>query len=129
MNLENVKADMELVNLYFEKIKFSRKETIVNGEYKVEVKRTFEQKDDLYIITMPFEIKKSDFSLSLVAVGKFRFNSNIEEMELRENMIKNNGAAIIFPFIRSQVAQVTAQPGMTPIVIPAINVTKIIDED
>lgn len=48
---------------------------------------------------------------------------------MRERMVKDNGAAIIFPFIRSQVAQITAQPGMMPIVLPAINVTKIIDED
>ena len=45
--------------------------------------------------------------------------------EWREEAIRNaNTVAIKFPFIRSQVTLLTSQPGMTPIVLPAINTQK-----
>lgn len=45
--------------------------------------------------------------------------------EWREEAIINaNTVAIMFPFIRSQVTLLTSQPGMTPIVLSAINTQK-----
>ena len=46
--------------------------------------------------------------------------------EWREEAIRNaNTVAIKFSFIRSQVTLLTSQPGMTPIVLPAINTQKL----
>ena len=37
--------------------------------------------------------------------------------------------SIIFPFIRSQVSLLTTQPGITPIMIPPINLNSLIDSE
>lgn len=129
MDIKEIKSEMELKNLYFQSIEFSRDAEIKDGDINISIKRKLEKKENLFQISMPLIIKKSDFSLSMVAVGIFDFTSNIEDEAVRENMIKNNGSAIIFPFIRSMVSQITAQPNMTPIVLPAINVTKMLDEE
>jgi preprotein translocase subunit SecB len=36
--------------------------------------------------------------------------------------------AILFPFVRSQISLITSQPGMMPVIIPAINVNALLDE-
>jgi preprotein translocase subunit SecB len=129
MDIKEIKADMELKNLYFTSVKFSRNPEINDGDFKINIKRKLEKKENFFQVSMPLIIQKNDFSLSLTAIGVFDFTSNIEDEAARENMLKINGSAIIFPFIRSFVAQITAQPNMTPIVLPPINVTKMIDEE
>lgn len=128
MDINQIKSDMQLENLYFKKISFQRDANIADGNVAMNIKRHYINNGDNFEMILLTEIKKEDFSLTIEAVGNFLFNSNIEDEDVRNNMIKNNGAAIMFPFIRSQIAQVTAQPGMMPIVMPAVNVTKMIDE-
>ena len=41
------------------------------------------------------------------------------------SIINTNTVAIMFPFIRSQVTLLTSQPGMIPIILPAINTQKL----
>lgn len=65
---------------------------------------------------------KSDLSVSIIANAHFEYETETYEKE--ESIIKANTVAIMFLFIRSQVTLLTTQPGMTPIVLPAINTTK-----
>ena len=37
-------------------------------------------------------------------------------------LIERNTLAIMFPYFRSYVSTLTTQPGMTPIVLPAMNI-------
>lgn len=74
---------------------------------------------------MKLNIEKDDLSVLVIAKAHFLYKADKDEME--ENIIKTNTVAIMFPFIRGQVTLLTTQPGMSPIVLPPINTTKIIE--
>lgn len=119
---------MQLENLYFPTITFSRQAVIADGELHMSVTRKTDKCDDKYSVQMTADIKNEDISLSVTAVGIFKFTSEIQDENMQNEMVRLNGAAIMFPFIRSQISQITAQPGMTPIVVPALNITKLIED-
>ena len=50
-----------------------------------------------------------------------------ETLNVPEKTIKKNVAAILFPYVRAQLTLVTSQPETEPIVLPAVNVSTIID--
>lgn len=60
--------------------------------------------------------------LELIAQADFLYES--DDYSREEAIINANTVAIMFPFFRSQVTLLTSQPGMTPIVLPAINTQK-----
>lgn len=51
----------------------------------------------------------------------------ITEQE-NNGLLEKNTIAIMFPYIRSYISSITTQPGMTPIVLPAINIVALIND-
>ena len=45
-----------------------------------------------------------------------------ETKQENQMLIERNTLAIMFPYFRSYVSTLTTQPGMTPIVLPAMNI-------
>lgn len=45
-----------------------------------------------------------------------------------KNLLEKNTIAIMFPYIRSYISSITTQPGMTPIVLPAMNIVAMIND-
>ena len=41
---------------------------------------------------------------------------------------RKNTIAILFPYVRSYISIITTQPGMTPIVLPAMNIVAMIND-
>ncbi len=128
MDINDMRAEMQLKNLYFPSITFKREAVVAGGELKIDVSRKLRHVDDAYEVQLTVDIAKDDISLSVIAIGVFVFTQAVQDEESRDDMAKINGAAIIFPFIRSQITSLTAQPGMAPIIIPALNITKLIDD-
>ena len=60
-------------------------------------------------------------NIELVAEAQFLYESD----DYSKEVINTNTVAIMFPFIRSQVTLLTSQPGMVPIILPAINTHKL----
>lgn len=46
---------------------------------------------------------------------------------MKEVIVTKNTMAILFPFLRSQVTLMTAQPDMVPIVLPLININALLN--
>ena len=113
MKLEKMQSDLRMCSFYFEKCSIERGEQIVKGEFDADLKR-----------------EGNNLSAEIVAKASFVFHSNGEDLdeEKKNNIIKNNTVAIMFPFIRSQVSLLTTQPGMAPIVLPPINTANFTDE-
>ena len=44
------------------------------------------------------------------------------------DMFEKNTIAIMFPYIRSYISIITTQPGMVPIVLPAMNINAMIND-
>lgn len=56
--------------------------------------------------------------------GRSIFSTKHENKDLLEK----NTIAIMFPYIRSYISSITTQPGMTPIVLPAMNIVAMIND-
>lgn len=71
-------------------------------------------------------VKLNDLDNKLIVKVKSisLFELEIDNIEL----VEKNGVAIIFPYLRSYLTLLTTQPGMPPIVLPAINVIKLIND-
>jgi preprotein translocase subunit SecB len=67
------------------------------------------------------------FSLMMSLSGAFAFNGNIEEEGFLK-FCKTSGTAILFPFLRSAVANITAAANIQPLMLPVINVHNFLGE-
>lgn len=45
-----------------------------------------------------------------------------------KGMLERNAIAIMFPYIRSYISTITTQPGMSPIVLPAMNIVAMLND-
>ena len=81
-------------------------------------------------------INLGDESLSNYAIyvkveiyGLFRLETteHISE-EQRESFFKINGVAILFPYLRSLVSDLTSKGSMFPVILPTMNITAMIAE-
>jgi preprotein translocase subunit SecB len=60
------------------------------------------------------------FELSLAIRGFFEFSENIENKEIFEK----NAMAILFPYIRNIITNITSISGFPPLIIPTLNINK-----
>lgn len=123
MNINLMKSNLKMENLYFSKCMITRGSNITSGDYDAELKKNIEKiAEHTYDITLELEISKED--LHLIVIARARFTYEADDYDREDSLIKKNTVAIMFPFIRSQVSLLTTQPGMSPIVLPAINTAK-----
>lgn len=123
MEINEMKSNLKMSDLYFSSCSIERACNVENGEYKADLQRNITQTDEhQYDIELKLVVRKTDLVVSIVAKAHFEYEA--DEYEMEDSIVKTNTVAIMFPFIRSQVTLLTTQPGMTPIVLPAINTTK-----
>ncbi|WP_416358930.1 protein-export chaperone SecB [Caldicellulosiruptor danielii] len=67
------------------------------------------------------------FSLEISLTGYFRGSENIEREKFIE-LTKYNGTAILFPYLRSAVSDITKAANINPLILPVINVINFIKE-
>lgn len=48
--------------------------------------------------------------------------------QVNMDILEKNTIAIMFPYIRSYISIITTQPGMNPIVLPAMNIVAMIND-
>lgn len=124
MELNNMKSNLKMNDFYFSSCSVERACRVENGECQADLQRNISKsKDHEYDVELTLLIRKSDLSVSVVAKAHFEYEA--DDYEKEDSIIKTNTVAIMFPFIRSQVTLLTTQPGMTPIVLPPINTTKL----
>ena len=92
----------------------------VNVSHNVE--RISEQE---YKITLELNVADPEGKLSVFVKGMAVFETEQENQML----IERNTLAIMFPYFRSYVSTLTTQPGMTPIVLPAMNIMAMLAQN
>lgn len=136
INMEN-RSVLNMVDLYFAEIKFSQNKTKV-GRLSLEISHKINSYDDpnilgqkvIEIITAIFE-PTGRLNIIIKTIGVFEIKETSEKInqELKNELMKKNAVAIMLPFIRSQVALISAQPGLAPIMMPLINVNNLVDNN
>lgn len=74
----------------------------------------------------PKDEKMYPFRMTVEVEGYFRSNFDKEEDDIRQ--YGKNAVAILFPYVRALVSSFTANANVTPLILPTINVNKILEE-
>lgn len=121
-------------------IDFKLSETF-GGNKEVEMKPELqisvaEVGEDAYNVKLSFSLTSTEenelpFDMHVTMTGHFRFcaDETAEEAEIREKIMRENTVAIMFPFLRSIVASLTATANIPPLVLPVINIVKAFEEN
>ncbi len=74
-----------------------------------------------------FSEEENPFYLYLTVSGLFEFNQD-ENMDkkISDKVLKANSIAILFPYIRSIITNITASANIPPVVMPPVNTYKLI---
>ena len=80
--------------------------------------------DETFEVVLITTVSDEDERVFVSVKGRAIFNTNQENMDILEK----NTIAIMFPYIRSYISIITTQPGMNPIVLPAMNIVAMINE-
>lgn len=126
------KSIMQLTNLYFKNISFSREKLNIDDNLKIffdhEIRKNDNDTD--VVLSVLINDENNALKLSVELVGTFAFsNSENVNKNLYDNLINKNAIAILFPYLRSQVTLITSQPNMTPIILPPININTMLKND
>ena len=81
--------------------------------------------EDQYKIELEVYLGDDEEKLSLYVKCAAIFETEQENMGL----IERNAIAIIFPYVRAYISALTSQPGMSPIVLPPINILAMLNDD
>lgn len=126
MNIEKVKSDLTMSNLFFPECYVRRECEIASEKLNIDIGRKVLRKSEKeYDVIVRVKIDKEQKDLEVSVIAKATFVINNPDTELSDEIIKSNTVAIMFPFIRSQVSLMTTQPGLTPVVLPPINTARL----
>ncbi len=117
--------------IYVEKMLFERMEQ--NGNIikftNSDIEKSIEVIDeDVYKCSLILNMTddNNEAYLQVTISGIFELKAEIQE-DLKKMVIAKNTLAILFPYLRSQVTLLTAQPDVTPVVLPPININALLD--
>lgn len=135
VNVRKFSSELLLRDLFFESVSCLRKNEISDGQLEINLKSDHivtdkDESTEQFRVELLVEISNENKSLkiNLTLVGLFECNFANCDQEFRNQMIKKNTVAIMFPYLRAQVSLITTQPNMTPVVIPPINVNALVEE-
>lgn len=126
----NITSNLILQDLFFDKILFERIEWNRNDNdisFALSLDIANKVGEETYKIELSLKGKKDEeFIIELVLVGIFSLeNSEDLDPEFKETIIRENTVAIMLPYMRSQVAILTAQPGLDSVTLPIFNVSSM----
>lgn len=101
-----------------------------NGQLNLSVSKNIKKiTDNIFNILVKTSLSSDnkDIDISVTCSSTFEVSEDIEK-EIADTLIARNTISIIFPFIRSYISTITSIPNMSPIVIPPININKLIED-
>ena len=109
-----------LKDILISESKFSRVESnIENVELGINVERELEKiSEEEYRIVLEVMVTDGNEKVNIYVKCVAKFNTEQDNMDL----IERNTIAIMFPYVRSYISTLTTQPGMAPVVLPAMNI-------
>ncbi|WP_311460815.1 protein-export chaperone SecB [uncultured Prevotella sp.] len=123
MNKKVEKARFRFVEYLFKEtsIKLTGEDISDDVEFGIEPNGIFEEDNKMFILTLNVLVKdkKSSLEVKMTVTGKFEYETNdIQELV---PYLGFNAPAIMFPYIRAYITNITALGGMSPIILPTLN--------
>ena len=127
MNKKVEKARFRFVEYLFQEtsIKLTGEDIGDDVEFGIEPNGIFEEDNKMFILTLNVLVKdkKSSLEVKMTVTGKFEYETNdIQELV---PYLGFNAPAIMFPYIRAYITNITALGGMSPIILPTINMESV----
>ncbi|MBK5244060.1 MAG: protein-export chaperone SecB [Eubacteriaceae bacterium] len=135
--LKEIESVLTLESLIVEEISFKRDPALANITDMIKSKIGFcreieyigDDEDEAKVsLSMSMKHKTGAVELFIKMSGYFQIQSNVD-IDLKKELFERNAVAIIFPYLRGQLSILTAQPGFTPVVLPAINIVNLLEKD
>lgn len=134
MNKNNILQKSESAlgakKIYIEDMSFHRK-AVANGIVRMtksSIGKSIKAVDENeYKCSLTFKMsdEEDNTSLNVTISGVFEFKGDLDP-DLKEVIITKNTMAILFPYLRSQITLLTAQPDIEPVVLPPININALL---
>ena len=126
-------SELRLENVVFDHIEFDRKDfKKTNADPGIRLKvQVGENEDSVHRTNLICIItKKDEYDINISLSGYFTFqsDSSLDEKN-KKDIIENNTVSILMPYLRSEITLLTTQPDMEPVVLPVINVRKLMKND
>ena len=124
MNIDDIKSDLVMSDFHFSEMMCKHSAEVTDHKLQVDINKDIcKISEHKYNVTVTLSINGTDLRLLVKASAVFL---NTSDDDINEDKLMNTSTiAIMFPYIRSQVSLLTTQPGMTPIVLPPIDTSKI----
>lgn len=122
MNMEN-NCILKLNHLLFDEITFNRVNFKSKNDLQVEFGFSFNKRENGEFVSSIRIIgtKKDEYNFVVRASGYFQISEAVEDSDI---LIQQNAIAIVFPYIRSQISLLTAQPEVDPVILPPMNIAQ-----
>lgn len=115
------------VSLKYEKTTLS-KDIAKKLSFKDSMKRTIKKVDNnVAIVILSFTLNAGEDSpvyLNVELCGRFEC-TNWETDDVSKVLIKDNATAILFPYLRHSITELTTIAGLPPLVLPIANVSQL----
>lgn len=132
MDKNNIRSSLSFLNYIVDYVElknnpmFNETEVEVDFDITTEFDINKEKTNMMVIINVELfkdaEINNYPFEMNLRVFGLFGMNIGDDDIQ----KYKTNAVAIMYPYIRSLVTTFTANSNMSPLLLPAINVNKLI---
>ena len=124
MNMEN-NCILKLNHLLFDEITFNRVNFKSKNDLQVEFGFAFNKRENGEFVSSIRIIgtKKDEYNFVVRASGYFQISEAVEDSDI---LIQQNAIAIVFPYIRSQISLLTAQPEVDPVILPPMNIAQMV---
>ena len=126
MNMDN-NCILKLNHLLFDEITFNRVNFKSKNDLQVEFGFAFNKRENGEFVSSIRIIgtKKDEYNFVVRASGYFQISEAVEDSDI---LIQQNAIAIVFPYIRSQISLLTAQPEVDPVILPPMNIAQMVKE-
>ncbi len=138
MEIEKVLSKISFNNYVVEKIDFRINHDFQEYE-KIQLDMKFNSKIDVNmeehssvislgcLVFNDYLNKNYPFQLLIQMRAFFDFESTLPQEEVVK-LLEVNGIAIVFPYLRALISNITINSGMPPLIIPTINISSMLNQ-
>lgn len=112
---------IEIIESTFRKKSVTLEDLELGVQFEHQLTKLDQEQYEVFLSTTVSDVNETIY---VNVKGRSIFSTKQEN----KNLLEKNTIAIMFPYIRSYISSITTQPGMTPIVLPAMNIVAMIND-
>lgn len=130
-NINESQSTLILHEVFIEKLLFERRDYAIKkvdiDNTKINFKRSIDDiGNNKYKVYLSINMSSENgFDIETCISGIFEFEG---DKDFGNKLLSHNTVAILFPYLRSQITLLTSQPGFEPVILPVININRLLDE-